>query len=41
MIRETKTSRMTVKPRINALGEREDGVWADPTHHSKRSLLYR
>lgn len=30
MIRETKTSRMTVKPRINALGEREEGVWTDP-----------
>lgn len=30
MIRETKTSRVTVKPHINALGEREEGVWMDP-----------
>jgi hypothetical protein len=41
MIRETKTSRMTIKPHINALGEREDRLWADPIHDSRKSVLYR
>ena len=41
MLRETRTGRITVKPHINALGEREDMVWADPLRDSRKSILYR
>jgi len=42
MLRETRTGRITVKPYINALGEREDMVWADPIRgDSRKSILDR
>jgi hypothetical protein len=42
VIREARTAgRIVVKPPINALGEREDRIWTDPTQDSRKSVLYR
>jgi hypothetical protein len=42
MLRETRTmGRMTVKPHINALGERADRVWTAPFPATGKSILYR
>jgi hypothetical protein len=40
IIREAGTAgRIAVKPHINALGEREDRIWTEPTRDSRKSVL--